>query len=82
MVFLEVAENLRNVKYVLCFRKQRQRVKIISLHCNIKHKCGVELKLLCMLSSALDTGQFESQIAPLPMKKYWDRLGHDRDGED
>ena len=57
-------------------------MKIISLHCNIKHKCGVELKLLCMLSSALDTGQFESQIAPLPMKKYWDRLGHDRDGED
>lgn len=47
MVFLEVAENLRNVKYVLCFRKRRQRVKIISLHCNIKTQVrrGVKVSL-------------------------------------
>lgn len=63
MIFLEVAENLRNVKYVLCFRQRRQRVKIISFHSNIKTQVrrGVKVPLRAVFGtthgSVLNSGR-------------------------
>jgi len=83
MAFLEVAENVRNVKYVVCFRERRQRVKIISLHCNIKTQTrrGIKAQLHAVFGtrygSVLNSGRFttdEEIMGLVGSGSWWRKL--------